>query len=267
MRRIFSSKVFYLFIMIAVFSAIFFLDFKGFLDAPKNYTISFFKPIAGFFYNASGGGIQKLSALFSVGHLMEQNDFLREQNIKLQASLSKLAEFERENILLRNQAKTANNEEINLVFASVFGQSPVSSNQLIMVDKGANEGISEGAAALGVGNVLVGKVAKVFSSSAAILSIEDKTSAVGAISQEKRIPGILRGDCAGGLIFEIESSKESPSQGEKVITAGENNLFPKGFLIGEAGEDISIDAEALKKIRVKPMLRIDALEDIFIVSQ
>jgi rod shape-determining protein MreC len=267
MRRIFSSKIFFLIILIAVFSAIFFLDFKDFLNVPKNYIRCLVKPVAGFFYKTGGNTTQKLSALFSVGHLVEQNDFLREQNIKLQASLAKLAELERENELLKGQMETANLKETNLIFANVFGQSPISVNQLVVIDKGINDGILEGAAVLGIGNVLVGKVLEIYSSSATILSIADKISAVRAISQEKRIVGILRGDGTGGLIFEIESAKESPRQGEKIITAGESDIFPKGLLIGEAEKDISIDAEALKKIRIKQSIESGVLENVFVVSK
>lgn len=267
MRKFFSSKLFYLIFLIAVFSAIFFLDYKGLLDEPKNSTRNFFKPLVSFFSNNGNKATEKLSSLFSLRYFIEQNDFLLAQNLKLEASLSKMAELTRENSILKSQISLVDSGEIKFIFTNLFGRDPLNFSQAAMADAGQEDGVAEGAAAVGNGNILVGRIKEVFRSSSNILFITDKNSAVGAISQEKRISGILRGDGAGGLIFEIEASKESPREGEKIISAGGGNLFPKGLLIGEAKSDISSDAEAVKKIKIKPALEIGKIEDIFIVRQ
>ena len=79
---------------------------------------------------------------------------------------------------------------------------------------------------------IVGKVRDVFPHSAQVLVINDQTSGAGVILESTRIRGILRGNALGQpqIVGILDDQRIQP--GEKVLTAGGDQMFPRGLPVG-----------------------------------
>ena len=79
---------------------------------------------------------------------------------------------------------------------------------------------------------IVGKVRDVFPHTAQVLAINDQTSGAGVILETTRIRGILRGNAAGQpeIVGVMADNRIKP--GEKVLTAGGDQIFPRGLPVG-----------------------------------
>ena len=65
-----------------------------------------------------------------------------------------------------------------------------------------------------------------------MLAINDQTSGAGVILETTRIRGILRGNAAGQLQIVGILADQRIQPGEKVLTAGGDQMFPRGLPVG-----------------------------------
>src|SRR2546429_9939113 len=84
-----------------------------------------------------------------------------------------------------------------------------------------------------------------------VLLINDQTSGVGAILEQSRLQGILRGTPAGEVILEKVMSDETVQPGEKVLKSGGDQIFPKSLPIGNVRKG-SAGTEGVFKIALWP---------------
>ena len=73
------------------------------------------------------------------------------------------------------------------------------------------------------------RCAKFFPHSAQVLVINDQTSGAGVILESTRVRGILRGNAVGQpqIVDVIADNRIKP--GEKILTAGGDQIFPRGL--------------------------------------
>jgi rod shape-determining protein MreC len=112
----------------------------------------------------------------------------------------------------------------------------------------------------------VGKVLKVFRSTAQVLLIDDQSSGVGAILDKSRLQGIVRGTPAGEVVLEKIMSDETVQAGEEVRTSGGDRIFPKGLPIGVVTH-VTTGADLFLNIRVRPGANLNKLEEVLVVTQ
>lgn len=152
------------------------------------------------------------------------------------------------------------------VAAQVIGASGSEQSRSITIDKGSDSGITPGMAVV-TGDGIVGKVLRVYDrTTSQILLIDDQTSGVGAILENSRLQGILRGTPAGEVMLEKVMSDEVVQPGEKVVTSGGDRIFPKGFNVGTVMK-VSTGSDLFLNIRVKPAVNLSKLEEVLVITQ
>jgi rod shape-determining protein MreC len=144
---------------------------------------------------------------------------------------AKLATLEQENRQLRTLLKLDDTLDKHLIAAQVIGRSGDHWWQEIIVDRGSLDGVSSGAAVMGVGGV-VGQVNQVSDHASRILLLSDPTSQVGVMVIRTRVMGILQGrrrEKATAEFFEATPAKP----GDLLVTSGLSSRFPAGLPIGK----------------------------------
>ena len=149
--------------------------------------------------------------------------------------------------------------------AQVIGTSGSEQSRSVYIDKGSRNGIKQDMAVITADGV-VGKVLRVFASSSQVLLINDQTSGVGAILEKSRLQGVLRGTVTGEVVLEKVMSDEPVQPGEKVLTSGGDQIFPKGLVVGTVTK-VALGSELFLKIQVKPAADLGRLEEVLVVTQ
>jgi rod shape-determining protein MreC len=149
--------------------------------------------------------------------------------------------------------------------AQVIGSSGSEQSRSIYIDKGAHDGVKQDMAVITADGV-VGKVLHAFGTTSQILLINDQTSGVGAILEKSRLQGVLRGTASGEVVLEKVMSDEPVTPGEKVLTSGGDQIFPKGLPVGTVTK-VSPGAELFLNIRVKPVADLSRLEEVLVITQ
>lgn len=179
-----------------------------------------------------------------------------------------------ENQDLRAQLDTADNAKALSIFiptsrsktlaARNIGRTTDSSAQVIMVDRGASDGVQKGQA-VRTPEGIVGKVINVFSNVSDVLLVTDPAFAADVVSQKHHVHGTLKGTGSGYVIVDHVENEETVDQGEMFFTSGEDLIFPKGIPAGQV--TVARDGRAHKEIHLTPSGLEDGVDDVLIVIE
>jgi len=157
------------------------------------------------------------------------------------------------------------------VAAQVIGSSGSEQSRSVFIDKGWRDGIRPDMAVL-TADGIVGKVLRVYgsnpleTSTSEILLINDQSSGVGGILEKSRLQGILRGSAAGEVILEKVMADEQVQPGERVLTSGGDQIFPKGLTVGTVVKSVS-GSDLFLNIKVKPSANLSKLEEVLVITK
>src|SRR5271156_2913776 len=149
--------------------------------------------------------------------------------------------------------------------AQVIGSSGSEQSRSIYIDKGSRDGVKQDMAVITAEGV-VGKVLRVFRTTSQVLLVNDQTSGVGAILEKSRLQGVLRGTALGEVVLEKVMSDETVQPGEKVVTSGGDQIFPKGLPVGTVTK-VSPGPELFLNSRVRPAVDLSRLEEVLVITQ
>jgi rod shape-determining protein MreC len=151
------------------------------------------------------------------------------------------------------------------VAAQVIGSSGSDQSRSIFIDRGDNAGIKRDMAVI-TSDGIVGKVLLVYPSVAQVLLIDDQSSGVGAILEKSRLQGVLRGTSNGEVVLERVMSDEQVPVGEKLLTSGGDQIFPKGLPVGTVTK-VTNGKDLFLNINVKPAANLSKLEEVLVLVE
>jgi rod shape-determining protein MreC len=146
--------------------------------------------------------------------------------------------------------------------AQVIGSSGSEQSRTVTIDRGSRDGIQSEMAVISATGV-VGKVISVFKSTAQVLLINDQQSGVGTILEQSRLQGVLKGKSSGELIIDKIMLDEQVKPGDRVLTSGGDQIFPKGLIIGNV-DKIEKGPEFLQ-VTVRPTAALNRLEEVLVI--
>lgn len=151
------------------------------------------------------------------------------------------------------------------IAAQVIGSSGSDLSRIVYIDKGENDGLKPDMAVVTADGV-VGKILLVSPTVSQVLLINDQSSGVGVILEKSRLQGVLRGTANGEVVLERVMSDEQVVPGEKVLSSGGDQIFPKGMPVGTVtkvspGKDLFLD------IKVKPATDLSRLEEVLVITK
>ena len=146
--------------------------------------------------------------------------------------------------------------------AQVIGSSGSEQSRTVTIDRGSRDGIQPDMAVISATGV-VGKVISVFKSTAQVLLINDQQSGVGTILEQSRLQGVLKGKSSGELVIDKIMVDEEVKPGDRVLTSGGDQIFPKGLIIGNV-DRIEKGPEFLQ-VTVRPTAALNRLEEVLVI--
>jgi rod shape-determining protein MreC len=194
---------------------------------------------------------------------------VRQENRELREQIEQL---QLDQVRLKQDADQAHRLQMLLGFkeqfisktlaAQVIGSSGSEQSRTVYIDKGSRDGLQLEMAVISSAGV-VGRVINVFKSTSQVLLINDQQSGVGAILEQSRLQGVLKGKSSGELVIDKIMADEEVKPGDRVLTSGGDQIFPKGLLIGTV-DRIEKGPEFLQ-VSVKPTAALNRLEEVLVI--
>jgi rod shape-determining protein MreC len=197
---------------------------------------------------------------------------VRQQNRDLQQQIQQL---QLEAVRLRQDADQAHRLQTLLAFkeqfidktiaAQVIGSSGSEQSRTVYLDKGSEDGVRPGMAVISSAGI-VGKVIEVqLTHVCQVLLISDQNSGVGTILEQSRLQGVLKGTPDGELVLDKIMAEEEVKSGDRVLTSGGDQIFPKGLPVGTIA-NVTRGKEFLR-VTVRPAAALNHLEEVLVITQ
>lgn len=152
--------------------------------------------------------------------------------------------------------------DVPMVAAGVIGASPDPSSKTIYINRGERDGLRKNMAVI-TPEGIVGKVLEVYRGTAQVLLLTDKDGGAGALLAGTRMQGPVGGTGEPLLVMKYVGNDEQVPVGERVLTSGQDRIFPKDLPVGTVVE--IKPGYPFKTIRVKPAARLDRLEEVLVL--
>lgn len=200
-----------------------------------------------------------------VSELRFENRVLREQNLRLSLDLMKLQEEKLENIRLRGLLQFKEDNFDAYLTSKVIARDADRIPNTVLIDIGTNDGVDERMPVV-TADGLVGRVLEVHSSTAIVQLLQDTNCRVSAIvQQEERTQGIVL--CEGGIFYLKNVKVRSKiKKGDRVISSGFGEIFPKGLPIGYVSSLSQEDQGLFLTVILTPSVNFTTLEEVFVLK-
>jgi rod shape-determining protein MreC len=190
----------------------------------------------------------------------KENQRLKEALGQSLQQLNRCSETELANDRLRHLIGFEKEIPRPMIAAQVVGKDPSAWSKTIIVDKGTQNSVRQGAPVV-IPEGIVGVVVEASARYAKVLLLIDPNSAVDALVQQTRARGIVKGGGGGYCVFDYVLRKHEIGVGDM------DGVFPKGFRVGRISEIVRQNAGIFQKVSVTPYVDFEILEEVFIISE
>lgn len=271
------SSLFFILVLAAVL--LFFLDVYNVLDFPRNIFYSFSSPIQKGFISAAKTISSSFNFLISLKNLSSENKNLKTTNTRLLAENIYFRDIVQENKILKEQLGINSNGKFTAVSAKLTGRDPLEFGSFFWIDKGEFSGVKINMPVIaagiysddfnGEGGFLLGRITEVEQKSSKVLALTNFDSKVNAIIRREKkeiVGGIVRGGYGFNLVMDLVPTQNRIFEGDIALTSGKDGLYPEGLVIGSVAEIINKDNQIFQKVKVSPIINMNELDTVFIIS-
>lgn len=149
-----------------------------------------------------------------------------------------------------------------MVVAEVIGGSADSLSSALLINRGAQDGLRKNMGVITPDGV-VGKLINVFPGTAQVLLINDRQSGVGSLLEGSRTHGVARGQGGPLLRMDYVISDEPVQPGQKILTSGDDRIFPKDLPVGSVAS--TKPGNPFQTIQLEPAAHLDRLEEVIVL--
>jgi rod shape-determining protein MreC len=215
----------------------------------------------------------ELYFLKRVRDLKNENRELGQKVLDLESQLTELKEIRQENQLLREQLQIVKEQQesgmeaAKLQLAHIIGRAPYGAKGEVVIDRGTDDGVELNDTVI-YKNFLLGEIARVQKGSAVVRLTTDSSFRTTAIDQDSptRSRGLVRGEFGTNLVLEKVLPNEQINPNDTIVTSGEDGKFRKGLVLGKVTRVLGKESEVFKTAQLELPLKVDRLEEIFVLK-
>tara|TARA_B100000749_G_C18450098_1_gene475981 strand:- start:8290 stop:9225 length:936 start_codon:yes stop_codon:yes gene_type:complete len=216
-------------------------------------------------YSSFSSGVRGTTSLYlNLVDIKRDNRSLMRKNAELRAQLGTMTELKLENERLNQLLEFKTQTKMQLLAGRVVGQDLIPEHSTITINRGTYHGVEQGMAVLTVSGA-VGYILQAEMLNSQVILITDRFSAVDALVQRTRARGIVSGISSEACKFNYLKRGDDVAIGDQVVTSGLDNIFPKGFPVGEVIKVEQSEYGVTKDVELRPAVNPNNLEEIFIV--
>jgi rod shape-determining protein MreC len=218
------------------------------------------------FHGSKIGAVSMWDNYIALRHIREQNQELQKTVDRLRLEQAALLEDARQGQRLQALIDFQQKYIYKTLAAQAIGSSGSDQSRVFSIDKGADYKLERDMAVI-TADGIVGKVREVFPHTAQVLAINDQSSGAGVILEATRIRGILRGSASGRPQIVGILKDDRIQVGEKVLTAGGDQIFPRGLPVGWVAKVVpDPERDSFINVIVSPAAHLDRLDEVLVIT-
>jgi rod shape-determining protein MreC len=211
------------------------------------------------------GSVAAVRNYLDLREVRQDNDALRLENLQLRAAVQALGEARMENERLRKLLGYAEAVAGPEVTARVVAVNPVAKLLSVRIASGENDGVYRGMSVV-TPDGIVGQVIRATGGSADVALVTDPQSRVAVRVQRSRARGTAAGTGAGPLRLENMLRTEDVEEGDLIITAGTDGIYPPGLVVGKVTNLEKKEHGMFQGADIVPAVDTSKLEEVLVVG-
>ena len=201
----------------------------------------------------------------TVNDLWLENQSLKDRVLELETRVNEFREAQATNRRLQKLLDLKVQTFAPTISANVIGNSASTWFQSLTINKGTQQGIQKGMAVISPSGI-VGQIWSVAPNNSKVLLVTDHNSGVDVIEQRTRARGIVSGSLDRGPVMEYVTRNANIRKGDRLVTSGLDNIFPKGQLVGTI-EKVQENSHGLfQDVSVRLAVDPERIEEVLVVS-
>ncbi len=235
----------------------------------KRAVSGMFMPMHGLASSAEDLANKTSYATLSRRALIERIEELEKENQASAIRLMQADEVLKENARLRAQLGAARQFPWNKKLARVVSRDPANWWRTIRIGLGSRDGVVLYAPVF-TASGLVGRVSEVGFAQSQVLLVGDPGCRVAVHVGETREQGIIAPSSSNPLddtLIELSylSRHAKLLPGQLVVTSGVGGIFPKGLIVGQIADVRSVGYGLYKEARVSLAVKMNTLEEVWVM--
>ena len=203
--------------------------------------------------------------LASRKNLLAENKRLTMQEMRLNAKLAKLYAIENENQQLRALLSSADNTSEKVALAQILSLSLDNSRQLMVINKGAADGVYVGQPVIDAAGVF-GQVIDVNPHLAKLMLITDADSRIPVVDSRSHYRSIASGLGSSEDLNLINVLNAADVKvGDVFVTSGLGLTYPAGYPVAKVITIKPIASSGLKQITLQPLAKLNSSSQVLLV--
>lgn len=197
--------------------------------------------------------------------LVEENETLRIQNLKLSAELQKFESLQAENIRLRNLLDASYKVGDRVLIAELSAVDLDPYRQQVVINKGRASGVYAGQAVLDA-DAVMGQVIQVTPFASTVLLITDPSHSIPVQVLRSGLRTIAVGS---GRVNELNlpylPTNSDIREGDLLVTSGLGGKFPSGYPVARVTRIDRAPDNAFAQISAEPAAHLDRSREVLVV--
>lgn len=242
-----------------------FIAILNFFNSPiKNSFFIVSSPLQKTLWTAGESSAEFFSSFANAGNLKDENQNLKNENQKLQSELAALYSIVNGNQAQSDVSASCQNNGFNLQMAGVIG---LDNQDILSLNKGSVDGISENMPVISQQGSIYGKIYKVYKNFSQVMLISHKNSVINvrAQRQDSEIDGVVKGLGNFSAFLDLVSIDDNLNEGDILTTSSLEKTFPKDLLVGVVGKIEKNDQSPHQTAQVAPFLN-SSIDNLFIIT-
>jgi len=198
---------------------------------------------------------------------LEENNRLREENIRLSSEVARSREAQILNAKLSEFLALQDSSASPLVAARIISKDPTRQQNYLILDVGSRDGIQVGMAVIDTRGIL-GKIVLVSDHYCSVMTYLNTDFIVPAKVQPLQLDGLVKweGERQEYLLLQHIVKTEPIERGQRVVTSGYSNVFPPGYPIGLVDSIAVLPGRNELLIFLRPTANLEDAEYAFVIQ-
>jgi rod shape-determining protein MreC len=197
--------------------------------------------------------------------LLEKNDRLNVEHLRLNSRLQRFAILEEENKRLRELLESSIELRERVLVAELIEVDLEPFRQQIVINKGRNHGVYDGQPIVDASGIM-GQIIHVGPFSSTVLLITDTTHALPVQLNRNGLRAIAVGTGHDSILaLEHLPINADMREGDLIISSGLGHRFPRGYPVGTISEIELVPGEPFAKVSVLPSANLGKSREVLLV--
>jgi rod shape-determining protein MreC len=211
----------------------------------------------------SDGGRSLWTHYFALRGAAKENAALRERVLSLEGQLQEQQALAARARALEDTLGLKQSQPSPTVAARVIAGSPTPNVWTVTIDRGSDDGIEPDMAVIGARGVVGRVIAPVARHAASVQLLIDREAGAAVTFERANAGGLAVGVGAASLEAKYVPVLAAVQAGERVITSGQDGIYPPGFVVGSVEAINGQGAD--REITVRPAVDFSHLETVLVM--